>query len=101
MYSIGIPFLLFLSLLPGKNYLATMYFKASFIAAFLAALAVAAPSPKGHVLHEKRDTPLKKWVKRSSVKDTTLLPMRIGMVQSNLHRADELMMEVYVSDLFG
>ena len=78
-----------------------MYFKASFIAAFLAALAVAAPSPKGHVLHEKRDTPLKKWVKRSSVKDTTLLPMRIGMVQSNLHRADELMMEVYVSDLFG
>ena len=76
-----------------------MLFKSTFIAAFLTAAALAAPSLSGHVLHEKRDTPLKRWVKRSIVDDDEILPMRIGMHQSNLENGDDLLMEVYVFNM--
>ena len=65
------------------------------LTAVLAALATAAPAvPATHVLHEKRDAPARKWVKRSLVDRSTTLPMRIGMTQRNLDIGDELLMEV-------
>ena len=64
-------------------------------AAALAGIATAAPT-SSHVLHEKREAPLRKWVKRSRMVDdgSTKLPMRIGMIQSNLEKGDDLLMEV-------
>ena len=76
-----------------------MLFKSTFIAAFLTAAALAAPSPSGHVLHEKRDAPPKRWVKRSIVDAEEILPMRIGMHQSNLENGDDFLMEVYVHNM--
>jgi tripeptidyl-peptidase I len=60
----------------------------------LAALTAAAPSPKGHVRHEKRDSPPAQWVKRSRVASDAILPVRIGLTQSNLHKAGDYLMDV-------
>ena len=73
----------------------TMFFQLFALAA-LAASAAAAPAPSYHVLHEKREAPLKSWVKRELVSRNARLPMRIGMTQSNLHIGEDLLMEVYV-----
>ncbi|KAI1325715.1 putative alkaline serine protease AorO [Xylariaceae sp. FL0255] len=63
-------------------------------AAALAEVASAVPSPSGHVLHEKRDVAPKKWAKRSKVDKKMMMPMRIGMVQNNLEKGHEMLMEV-------
>ena len=55
---------------------------ASFI---LVADAVTIPSSQTYVLHEKREAPLKRWVKKSKVDPRATLSMRIGLIQSNLH----------------
>ena len=68
--------------------------------AFLAALAplsYAAPGNSArHVLHERREES-SDWVKRGSLHRDALLPMRIGLPQSNLHRGHDWLMEVYAS----
>jgi len=63
-----------------------MHFQASLLLASLAssALALSVPSTK-HIVHEKRDAPLKKWVKREPVSREATLPMRIGLTQSNIY----------------
>lgn len=72
----------------------------SLTTAAFAALVAAAPTSSSHVLHEKRDVPARKWVKRSRLVgsgeglERKILPMRIGLRQSNLQRGDELLMEV-------
>lgn len=61
------------------------------IAAF-AALLEASPLAGNHVVHEKRDVPHKRWVKRDALPSSAVLPMRIGLVQRNLeHGHDRLM----------
>lgn len=75
--------------------ISTMLFKLCVLAAFAASI-VAVPAPGSYVLHEKRDAPLKNWVKRSVINRKTKLPMRIGMKQSNLDIGDGLLMDVYV-----
>lgn len=65
------------------------------IAVSLAAvLCQAASVPSSHVVHERRDVPPKQWVKRSRVAENAILPMRIGLAQSNLHRGYDLLMDV-------
>lgn len=49
----------------------------------LTALAVAAPSAR-HVLHEKRERPAADWVKGTRIEGSAILPIRIGLMQSNL-----------------
>jgi len=56
----------------------------------------AAPHPINHVVHERRESVPKAWVKRSRMEPTASLPVRIGMTQSNMDNAHELLMEVYV-----
>lgn len=56
--------------------------------------AIAVPAPASHVLHEKRGGLHSKWQKRDRVDKNTILPVRIGLQQSNLHRAEELLMDV-------
>ena len=47
-----------------------------------------------HVIHEKRDVVPRHWQKRSRVDPTAVLPVRIGLTQSNLDRGDSLLHDV-------
>jgi tripeptidyl-peptidase I len=69
----------------------------------LLGLSLAVPTPhNGHILHEKRgsSTPL---VRRHRAPPTTTLPVRIGLSQSNLDTAHELLMKLSdpMSDKYG
>jgi len=72
------------------------------VAAALLGLALAVPAPSlpvTHVLHERRDLQAlseAKWIRRSRVSNGRELPVRIGLIQSNLDIGHELAMEVSV-----
>lgn len=60
----------------------------------LAALTAATPASKRamhHVTHEKRHQLPSGWAKREKVEGRVILPLRIGLKQGNLERADELL----------
>jgi tripeptidyl-peptidase-1 len=74
----------------------------SFIGAVLGAFAVQAlalPSPAyvSHVIHEKRDAVQRRWVRGNAVDPDHVLPVRIGLKQSNLENGMDYLLEVYVS----
>ena len=54
---------------------------------------IAAPS-SNHVLHEKRDALPFGWERVDKVPSHEVLPMRIGLKQSNLDKAEDFLMEV-------
>lgn len=64
------------------------------IVATIAALVNAAPASIKHALHEKRQTPASDWVKVARIESTAVLPMRIGLTQSNLDKGHDFLMEV-------
>ncbi|KAI1325767.1 subtilisin-like protein [Xylariaceae sp. FL0255] len=74
----------------------------SLLVAVTAGLATATPViegqrivPRSHVLHE-RSAPhwAQKWTKRSKVPGEAVIPMRIGLTQSNLQEGHEKLMEI-------
>ena len=78
---------------------ATMRFY--FVSAVLGTLAIPAlaiPLPRAshinHVVHEKRDTILKKWVQCNGLGPDHVLPTRMGLKQSNLHLGMDYLMEM-------
>lgn len=75
----------------------TMFIKLSVLAA-IAGLVSAAPSPSAlnHVVHEKRDAPLHGWSKTDRLEKDAVIPMRIGLTQTNLDKGYDMLMEVYV-----
>jgi tripeptidyl-peptidase-1 len=66
------------------------------VATLVAAGALAVATPDNHVIHEARE-PVQGWRKASKLEKDVPLPVRIGLTQSNLHRAHELLMDVSVS----
>ncbi|KAE8446870.1 hypothetical protein EG329_011501 [Mollisiaceae sp. DMI_Dod_QoI] len=56
----------------------------------------AAPAADNHKfeLHEKRDGDPHQWTKRNRAHPDEVLPVRIGLVQSNLHKAEEYILDV-------
>lgn len=72
-----------------------MHFQLSLIAALCGA-ALAAPSRRAvtHVMHEKRAMDPVDWEISHRLDPAKVLPMRFGLTQSNLHRVEELLMEV-------
>ncbi|KAH6662175.1 Pro-kumamolisin [Halenospora varia] len=64
----------------------------------LAALAVAiSASPvitPSHVVHERRSMPPQNWSKHSRLHPASVFPIRIGLAQQNLHRAEEFLSQV-------
>ncbi|TVY58927.1 Aorsin [Lachnellula cervina] len=56
----------------------------------------AAPATENHnfVLHEKRDGAPHQWTKRTRAHPAEILPVRIGLTQSNLHKAEEYILDV-------
>lgn len=70
-----------------------MRFSNIILASFGAVAVCAAPSSR-HVLHEKRAEAPKYWERTTRLHPGAILPMRIGLTQSNLHKGDELLMEM-------
>ena len=60
----------------------------------LTALITAAPSPINHVVHESRDRVHSRWTKRDRVESHKKFPMRIGLKQSNLDKADDFIHDI-------
>jgi tripeptidyl-peptidase-1 len=61
----------------------------------LAAAVSALPAHNApHARHEKRGATPASWVKRSIVPDKALLPVRIGLSQSNLDRGHDMLMDI-------
>jgi tripeptidyl-peptidase-1 len=69
--------------------------------AAIAALSNAAPASMKHVMHEKRQNPSSDWIKVARIEGTAILPMRIGLTQSNLDKGHDLLMEVYDSNFLS
>lgn len=69
------------------------------VLAAIAALVNAAPSPSSHVVHEKRDAPLHEWKRAARLEQDAIIPMRIGLTQTNLENGYDLLMDVYVISL--
>ncbi|MCJ1435182.1 hypothetical protein MMC27_004553 [Xylographa pallens] len=65
------------------------------LACVLAATAVALPASVSYVVHEKRSM-LSSWVARTDVKPNgrIILPVRIGLMQSNLDRGHDILMDI-------
>lgn len=59
-------------------------------------VALASPTPRNYVIHERRDALPSVWVEESRLDKSAMLPMRIGLAQSNLNRGHEILMELYV-----
>jgi tripeptidyl-peptidase-1 len=57
----------------------------------LVALASAAPAPGKRVVHEKREKPASDWLRGSRIEGSAILPIRIGLAQSNLHKGHEFL----------
>ncbi|THH05901.1 hypothetical protein EW145_g4459 [Phellinidium pouzarii] len=61
----------------------------------LASGAFAIPSPRAnHVLHEKRAMEPSDWVQTRRVEPDRVLPLRIGLSQSNIDKLEEMLMAV-------
>jgi tripeptidyl-peptidase-1 len=70
-----------------------MFVKISIVAA-IAVLVNAAPAPLKHVLHEERSKHPRDWVKGARIEKTAVIPMRIGLTQTNLEKGYDYLMEV-------
>ncbi|KAI1269170.1 peptidase S8/S53 domain-containing protein [Xylariaceae sp. FL1019] len=68
--------------------------RSGFSLLLLATAAAAALVPRSHVVHEKREINEPRWVKKGRAVDSHIVPVRIGLAQSNLDRGYEYMMSV-------
>jgi tripeptidyl-peptidase-1 len=60
----------------------------------LLAICAASPLASPSVLHESRSSIPHGWVKREELDRRAILPMRIALTQSNLHKGEEWLMQV-------
>ena len=70
-----------------------MRFSVLTLLAALAVEVIAVPSSI-HTIHEKRDKLPSQWMKRGKVHSKSVLPMRIGLKQRNLHKGYDYLMDV-------
>ncbi|RDW60726.1 hypothetical protein BP6252_12109 [Coleophoma cylindrospora] len=68
--------------------------RSAVVAAAVATFANAAPSAFRHVVHEKREVESKDWVKGARIESDAIIPMRIGLTQTNLDKGYDYLMEV-------
>ena len=71
-----------------------MHFQALMFFGTVALTATAAPTRPSHVVHEKRQSQPLNWQNYSRVDPSTVLPVRIGLTQSNLDKGRTLLDEV-------
>jgi tripeptidyl-peptidase-1 len=73
-----------------------MRFSHVLLGAAAAAGVLASPISNDYVLHESRDVLPRSWTEAKRLDSGSMLPMRIGLTQSNQDRGHDLLMEVYV-----
>ncbi|RDW61306.1 hypothetical protein BP5796_11198 [Coleophoma crateriformis] len=66
---------------------------AQILVALVAAVS-ASPVSTSHVVHERRSQPVHAWEKHSRLHPAARFPVRIGLTQQNLHRAEEFINQV-------
>ncbi|TGO32531.1 hypothetical protein BHYA_0309g00090 [Botrytis hyacinthi] len=66
----------------------------SVVSLAIAAIVNAAPSSVKHVVHEKRNAPPSDWVKGSRLEGSAIVPMRIGLTQTNLDNGYDYLIEL-------
>lgn len=71
-----------------------MLFHQCAVLAAVAALSTAAPAPAKHVVHEVRRSAAADWVKGARIEPDAVLPVRIGLTQTNLDRGEAFLVEV-------
>jgi len=71
-----------------------MHFKLSLFAAALGVVAAAPSRRSPLILHEKRAAEPVDWEVTRRLEANKVLPMRFGLSQQNVHRVEELLMEV-------
>ncbi|KAI0896255.1 Pro-kumamolisin, activation domain-containing protein [Annulohypoxylon nitens] len=72
-----------------------MHFPLCLSALAAASASIASPAPRNdYILHEKREVASPAWTKRAAVNPSAVLPMRIGLRQTNLDKAHDLLMDV-------
>jgi tripeptidyl-peptidase-1 len=59
------------------------------VVATWAALCSAAPSTIKYVVHEERVSPPSDWIKTARIESSAILPIRIGLTQTNLHKGQD------------
>ncbi|MCJ1416494.1 hypothetical protein MMC32_002832 [Xylographa parallela] len=59
-----------------------------------AACSCAAPHAATHAIHEKRDYTPSNWVKHDRVSAAAIIPVRVGLTQSNLEKGYDFLMDV-------
>lgn len=69
-----------------------MYYSFLFTAALAAGVAASPFVP--HVVHERRSGAPHGWIKRSRLQRNAVLPMKVGLKQSNLERGYEYLNDV-------
>jgi tripeptidyl-peptidase-1 len=69
-------------------------FRISFGLLALLGLVEAIAIPPQHEVHEKRGTLHPRWTKRDRVEPHKLLPMRVGLTQTNLENGYDYLMDV-------
>ena len=66
----------------------------SFVATLLS-VAFAVPSPRSdYVVHETRAAEPIHWTKTGRLDSSSVLPMRFGLIQQNIHKLEEMLMSV-------
>ncbi|GAB7343209.1 hypothetical protein MBLNU457_1274t1 [Dothideomycetes sp. NU457] len=68
------------------------------LAGVFCVVALAAPLTPANAPHERRDAVPRGWLKSERVQEGSILPMRIGLVQSNLDKGHDLLMDVSSHD---
>ncbi|KAF4624398.1 hypothetical protein G7Y89_g13770 [Cudoniella acicularis] len=64
------------------------------LAALVVAVSASPVLTTSHVVHERRSMPPPKWEKHSRLHPASVFPVRIGLAQQNLHRAEEFLNQV-------
>jgi tripeptidyl-peptidase-1 len=66
----------------------------SLLTSVFVAAALASPIAPSSTAHERRDAPPRGWLKIEKVPTGSILPMRVGLVQSNLDKGHDMLMDV-------
>ena len=66
----------------------------AFVAVTLLGVASAVSPRSDDVVHETRVSEPANWIKAGRLDSNKVLPMRIGLIQQNLHRLEEMLMSV-------
>lgn len=64
------------------------------LACFWALVHARPATPSTHTLHQKRDSTASRWTRRDRIEPSAMLPIRIALTQSDLHKGHDWLMDV-------